>query len=189
MFQTTNRSSLRPKTLMSRQHSFISLVVVAWDSRSLLSKMIWIKQTTALWSPIWQVTKYRSAEISPRWLWPKNPRGFPPSGKRWLWNCGRVSDRHRCIPLPGTNWQLLIKHSFLKNRMGIFNGSGVLGVTQKHFWNYKATNMHTFGFLTGISSLTVLAWTSTSLKACLGSKNLLSILSGARKPGKDRIQM
>lgn len=48
MFQTTNRSSLRPKTLMSRQHSFISLVVVAWDSRSLFSKMIWIKQTTVL---------------------------------------------------------------------------------------------------------------------------------------------
>lgn len=29
---------------MSRQHSFISLEVVAWDSRSLLSKMIWIRQ-------------------------------------------------------------------------------------------------------------------------------------------------
>lgn len=43
MCQTTNRSSLRPKTLMSRQHSLISFVVVAWDSRSLLSKMIWIK--------------------------------------------------------------------------------------------------------------------------------------------------
>lgn len=40
-----------------------------------------------------------------------------------------------------------------------------------------------FGFLTGISSRTVLACTSTSLNACLGSKNLLSILSGAIKPG------
>lgn len=29
---------------MSRQHSFISLVVVAWHSRSLLSKMIWTRQ-------------------------------------------------------------------------------------------------------------------------------------------------
>lgn len=46
--------------------------------------------------------------------------------------------------------------------------------------------LHAFGFLTGISSLTVLAWTSTSLNAYLESKNLLSILSGARKPGEEK---
>lgn len=48
--------------------------------------------------------------------------------------------------------------------------------------------VHAFGFLTGIRSLTVLACTSTSLKACLGSKNLLSILSGATKPGEEKKQ-
>ncbi len=47
-------------------------------------------------------------------------------------------------------------------------------------------NVHAFGFLTGTSSLTVLACTSTSLNACLGSKNLLSILSGATKPGEEK---
>lgn len=41
-----------------------------------------------------------------------------------------------------------------------------------------------FGFLTAVSSFTVLTCTSTSLNACLGSKNLLSILSGATKPNR-----
>lgn len=45
-----------------------------------------------------------------------------------------------------------------------------------------------FGFLEGISSLTLVTCTSTSLNACFGSKNLLSILSGARKPSKGRKQ-
>lgn len=48
----------------------------------------------------WQVTRYRGAEISPRWLWPRNQQGFLLSENLWLWNCGRVSDHHRYIPLP-----------------------------------------------------------------------------------------
>lgn len=47
-------------------------------------------------------------------------------------------------------------------------------------------NGHAFGFLAGIRSLTLVTCTSTSLNACFGSKNLLSILSGARKPSKDK---
>lgn len=41
----THRSSLRPKTLMSRQHSLISALVAWWDSKSLLSKVIWMERT------------------------------------------------------------------------------------------------------------------------------------------------
>lgn len=67
---------------------------------------------------------------------------------------------------------------------------GVFNMTNLWFWNHQLNkfpiiSVHAFGFLTGTSSLTVLACTSTSLKACLGSKNLLSILSGATKPGKE----
>lgn len=85
--------------------------------------------------------------------------------------------------------QVFIFEKHQNRNHAIFNHSGILGVSQQYFWKYYASSVHTFGFLTGISSLTVLACTSTSLKACLGSKNLLSILSGARKPGKDIIQM
>lgn len=45
VMEKTYRSSLRPNTLISRQHSFISLLVAGWDSRSVLSKAIWMKTT------------------------------------------------------------------------------------------------------------------------------------------------
>lgn len=183
---TTYRSSLRPKTLMSRQHSFISLVVAAWDSRSLLSKMIWIRETEIRSGYLSDLatgpTGPCSPEISPRWLWPRNPRGFQLSEKLWSENCGRVSDLHLCIPPPGTQEQLLSKCLFCETSQNVVFvlTEQLLCIDLKASWS-----IHTFGFLTGISSLTVLACTSTSLKACLGSKNLLSILSGARKPGKE----
>lgn len=53
---------------------------------------------------------------------------------------------------------------------------------KKLYYVFNYNRAHAFGFLTGSSSLTVVACTSTSLNACLGSKNLLSILSGATKP-------
>lgn len=131
---------------------------------------------------IWQLVRSRSPEISPRWLWPRNPRGFQLSEKLWSENCGRVSDPHLCIPPPGTQEQLLSKCLFCETSQNVVFvlTEQLLCIDLKASWS-----IHTFGFLTGISSLTVLACTSTSLKACLGSKNLLSILSGARKPGKE----
>lgn len=179
---TTYRSSLRPKTLMSRQHSFISLVVAAWDSRSLLSKMIWIRQNRDQVRKIWDIWQL-STPVAQR----VHLAGFGQEIHR-VFSFQKSCDRKTveecqitiCVSLRLEHRSSYWSSVYLVRHISFVVFEQLLCIDLK-----ISSRIHTFGFLTGISSLTVLACTSTSLKACLGSKNLLSILSGARKPGKE----